>query len=64
MTHDHLIDSVQAAPPLATFTAWLVGLHLQPWVLAATLVYTVLLIGEKLYKIWRVASDRRQQNPR
>jgi hypothetical protein len=63
MTHEYLVAAVKTAPPLATFTAWLVGISLQQWVLVATLVYTCLLIGEKLYKIWRVTHDRRQQNP-
>lgn len=59
MTHENLIETAKAAPPAGILTAWLVDLNLQDWVLAATLVYTVLLITEKLYKFWKESRGNR-----
>lgn len=61
MTHDTMIETAKAAPPIGALTAWLAGMNLQQWVLAATLVYTVLLVIEKLYKFWRSFNDRKRQ---
>lgn len=58
MTHDNLIETAKATPPLSALGLWLAGMNLQQWVLAATLVYTVLLIIEKLYKFWKSRHDR------
>ena len=53
MTHENLIETAKAAPPMGILAAWAADLNLQDWVLAATLIYTVLLIAEKLYKFWK-----------
>lgn len=38
--------------PASVTSVSLAGIHLQDWVLLLTIVYTVLMIGEKLWKWW------------
>ena len=52
-TSDTVIEAAKAAPPAASLGAWLLGLPLNDWLLLATLIYTILLIGHKLQTIWR-----------
>lgn len=52
-------ESVAAAaakltPSIGVAGVTLAGVHLQDWVLILTIIYTVLMIAEKLYK-WRKA---------
>lgn len=60
MTHDQMIETAKAAPPAFGLLAWLNDINLQTWVLVATLIYTGLLIIEKLYKFWRGYNDSRR----
>lgn len=62
MTNDHYLEAAKAAPPLGTLLIWLGGIDLQEWVLAATLLYTMLLVSEKLFKFWRWIHDRRSKH--
>lgn len=39
--------------PASVTSVSLAGIHLQDWVLLLTIVYTVLMIGEKLWKWWK-----------
>jgi len=52
-THEAVVTSVKAAPPISAAGALLVGINLDVWVQIAALVYTLFLIGEKLWK-WEV----------
>lgn len=63
MPHEHLVDAVKATPPAGILLAWLSDIGLQQWVLVATLVYTILLIAEKLYKFVRSHDDSRRNGP-
>lgn len=51
------VEAVRLSPPIAVTGLSLYGVSLQDWVLAATLIYTVLslvfLIRDKLYRPWR-----------
>ncbi len=58
MNHDQITEALKATPPAFGFLAWLTDLDLQQWVLVATLIYTILLIAEKLYKLWKGRHDR------
>lgn len=51
--HDAIVETAKAAPPLAGISAWLAGITLNDWLVLATLIYTLLLIGHKLQSIWR-----------
>ena len=62
MNHD-TVEAIKAAPPAGAFLAWIGGLDLQQWVLVATLIYTCLLITEKVYKIFRSHHDSRRKGP-
>ncbi len=42
------------SPSIGVAGVTLAGVHLQDWVLILTIIYTVLMIGEKLWK-WRKA---------
>lgn len=47
-------------PSVGVAGVTLAGIHLQDWVLMLTIVYTLLMIGEKLWKwhkAWKEASD-------
>lgn len=46
--------AAKLAAPVSVTGVTLAGVHLQDWVLIGTLIYTVLMIGEKLWK-WRKA---------
>lgn len=59
MSHENLLDAVKSVPVLGTMTAKVAGMALQEWVLVATLIYTCLLIAEKLYKFWRSRHERK-----
>jgi len=48
------VVAAKLAAPVGVTSVTLAGIHLQDWVLLLTLVYTVLMIGEKLWK-WRKA---------
>ncbi len=39
-------------PSIGVAGVTLAGVNLQDWVLILTIIYTVLMIGEKLYKWW------------
>jgi hypothetical protein len=44
---------IKAAPPASVTLASLAGMPVSDLVLWATLVYTVLMIGHKVYQIWQ-----------
>lgn len=46
-------EAVKAAPPIAITAATLAGLSLQEWVYVMTILYTLMLIGQKLAQFWR-----------
>lgn len=52
-------DTVLAAPPVAVVTATLAGIPVQEWVYILTAVYTLFLIGEKLWKWFKAWQDRK-----
>lgn len=59
MEANHHSETIGAAaaklsPSIGVAGVTLAGVHLQDWVLILTIVYTLLMIGEKLYK-WRKA---------
>lgn len=43
----------KASPPVGVSLATVAGLHIHDLVLWATLIYTVLMIGHKIYRIYR-----------
>lgn len=45
--------AAKLAIPASVTSVTLAGIHLQDWVLIGTLVYTVLMITEKLWKWWK-----------
>lgn len=45
--------AAKLAIPASVTSVSLAGIHLQDWVLIGTLVYTVLMICEKLWKWWK-----------
>lgn len=51
--------ATKAAPPAAVSIASLAGYPVSELVLWATLVYTVLMIGHKVFQIWRDWRDMR-----
>ena len=56
-TSQHATESVagmaaKAAPPVTASLATVAGFQVSEIVLWATLIYTVLMIGHKLYAIW------------
>lgn len=62
MTHDTATEVAKASPVAATFFAWLAGMNLQDWALVATIIYTLLLIAEKLYKFGKERHDSRRKD--
>jgi hypothetical protein len=62
MPRETLIEAVKAAPPAGALVAWVNGQDLQQWVLGATLIYTSVLVDEKLFKFGRWLYDRRCKN--
>lgn len=62
-TAEHAAESAvavatKAAPPVTISAASLAGLPVNDLVLWATLVYTTLLIGQKLFQIYRDVTRR------
>ncbi|MCA3040035.1 MAG: hypothetical protein ING37_05495 [Rhodocyclaceae bacterium] len=47
------VMATKAAPPAAVSIASLAGYPVSELVLWATLIYTVLMIGHKIYQIWK-----------
>lgn len=45
--------TVKAAPPVSVSIASVAGYNVSEILLWATLIYTILLIGHKLWQIWR-----------
>lgn len=43
--------AAKLTPSIGVASVTLAGIHLQDWVLILTIVYTVLMIGEKLWKL-------------
>lgn len=56
--HQGVVEVVKASPPVATVVAWLAGIDLQQWVFVATLIYTLLLIIDRLL----IIKHRRQRH--
>lgn len=53
MRHEAMF-TLKNSPPGAMLMAWLAGISINEWAAFAGLVYTVCLIGEKVWK-WRQA---------
>lgn len=52
-----LIETAKASPPAAILSAWFAGVTINEWAAIAGLVYTLCLIGEKVYRwvqAWRL----------
>jgi len=66
MTHDNYNELAVAAaklsPPVTVAAVTVAGASLQDWVLAATLLYTVLQIGLLVRKTWN-EYQARKANP-
>jgi hypothetical protein len=45
--------AAKAAPPVSVSIATVAGVHVSEILLWATLIYTVLMIGHKLYQIYK-----------
>lgn len=45
--------ATKAAPPVSVSIATIAGVHVSEILLWATLIYTVLMIGHKLYQIYK-----------
>jgi disulfide bond formation protein DsbB len=56
-THEHITDAVKAAPPLAVTASTFVGMSLQDWVYALTIIYTVLQIALLVRKHFKDKKD-------
>ena len=59
---DHQVDTAAAvvaktAPPVGVSLATVAGLQVSELVLWATLVYTLLMIGHKVYQIYKEVSQ-------
>jgi hypothetical protein len=52
-------DAVLATPPVAVVTATLTGIPIQEWVYILTALYTLFLIGEKLFKWFKAWQERK-----
>lgn len=66
MTEQHTVDTAAAvvaktAPPVGVSLATVAGYQVSELVLWATLVYTVLMIGHKVYQIYLEVSTNVQQ---
>lgn len=55
------VAAAKLAAPVTVTSVTLAGIHLQDWVLMLTLVYTVLMICEKLWKWCREWRDQRDK---
>jgi len=54
--------AAKLAIPASVTSVTLAGIHLQDWVLIGTLVYTVLMIAEKLWKLYRTWRDEERDD--
>ena len=54
--------TAKAAPPVGVSLATVAGYQVSELVLWATLVYTILMIGHKVYQIYREVSGNVQQS--
>ena len=52
-------DSALATPPIAVAAATLAGVSLQEWVYILTIMYTLFLIGEKLWRWFKAWQERK-----
>lgn len=43
----------KAAPPISVSVATVAGVHVSDILVWATLIYTVIMIGHKLWQIWK-----------
>lgn len=62
MRSSNIIDSIHGAAAVSLVTATAAGWSLQEWATVLALLYTVMLIGERLvrwYAAWRKARDYR-----
>ncbi len=50
--------AAKAAPPVTASLATVAGFQVSEILLWATLIYTVLMIGHKLYAIWKDVKNR------
>lgn len=46
-------EALVAAPPLSVTTAHFLGMSVSDWVIALNLVYIVVALAYKVYKIWK-----------
>lgn len=60
MTHEHLVEGVKASPVAAFLAAWLGGMTINSWAAFAALVYSVILIVDKLHKMGVTSAIRRR----
>jgi len=64
---EHQVDTAaaiaaKAAPPVGVSLATVAGYQVSELVLWATLVYTILMIGHKVYQIYKEVSGNVQQS--
>jgi len=52
--------AAKAAPPVSVSIATVAGVHVSEILLWATLIYTVLMIGHKLYQIYKDINGKDQ----
>ena len=57
-TETGVVLATKAAPPVTVSLATVAGYQVSELVLWATLIYTVLMIGHKLYAIYRDVTDK------
>lgn len=50
-SREHITDSILATPVVAGFVATVAGISLQDWLLIVSLIYTVLLLVQKLWQV-------------
>lgn len=51
--NDKLTELVQATPPVGINMMLLWGIPLAQWVIVLNFIYTALLLGYKLWRIWK-----------
>lgn len=52
-------DTLLATPPVAVVAASVAGISLQEWVYVLTIMYTLFLIGEKVWKYFKAWQERK-----
>jgi hypothetical protein len=55
-------EAMKATPPIVAGSAWLMGYTINEWAAAAAFVYTLLLIGQTLFRWGQAWRARRKKS--